>query len=203
MSAWAQAGLVALALLLASSPSISATASEDSDFHVDSSQAEDYRGTIEEVESKITDELAIKLRQFDEWTVEGENQADAAGARNPPRGASPGTEGTDASPGQRADSTTSDGTTNGERGDADEKLASKSQSTRVGSEDATTSTTTSTASTEGDKPPHDSPQPPATADKPSKEDDVARMIREAAEQETDPDRKRALMEQYDAYIQNQ
>ena len=32
---------------------------------------------------------------------------------------------------------------------------------------------------------------------------MARMIREAAEQETDPERKKALMEQYEAYTQNQ
>ena len=40
------------------------------------------------------------------------------------------------------------------------------------------------------------------ADKPGREDDVARMIREAAEEETDPERRRALLEQYEEYMKS-
>lgn len=165
-------------------PGRGAASEEGTDFPVDSAEREDYRGTKEDVESNLTDKLAIKLRQFDEWTIKGEDQTAAqAGKRG---GAARG-----------ADGTTGSDSTGGSAANPQELPDSQTQLPQTPA--SPTGTPPARSSEELGA---SSPHPPAKADTSSKEDEVARMIREAAEQETDPDRRRELMEQYDAYMAN-
>ena len=218
--------LAMVGVLLLHGPLPLGAASDDSDFHVSSSEAEDYRGTEEEVESNLTDELAIKLRQFDQWTVEGEERSASRSGRNSNSPDTAGSGGAGASQGRVArggDSASRGATSSETEGEAsrghqsgtsrseiaatrsgvsgvgDEQTMPNAQSTPVGKGDPTAVA----ASPRQEQAAGSVPQPPPRGDQPSQEDDVARMIREAAEQETDPDRKKALMEQYEAYRQNQ
>ncbi len=191
-------------------PAVPGTASnESSEFRVDSAKHEDYRGTAEHVESNVTDALAVKLRQFDEWTVDTEAESSARAAKSgaaesgkgPSTGSgSGGAEGA-APSGQASESFGSQA--------ADDPATGASPESESPSPTSSTPTDSSPVAAQraASRPPHEDssspPQPLPRADRASEEDDVARMIREAAEQETDPERKRALMEQYDAYMENQ
>ncbi len=199
-------------------------AAQEGDLKVRSSEPEDYVGTQDEVESNLTDELATKLRQFDVWTQEGERQtadaaaqrqaaaeqqaaADAAASQSQAAGngqlgigpqlahdLSAGPPGTDASspvgrsaadPGQAAAATA-----------ATQAARAASQAGSIGQATPGAVGGRQSGAARGQR------SPPARMDKAKVEDDVARMIREAAEQETDPERRKALMEQYDAYVRN-
>lgn len=157
------------------------------DFHVDSSRPGDYEGTREDIESNLTDELAVKLRQFDEWAVEREQEA-AAEARE---GGPPGGDGGDAN-------AAADGTAMAE---TDGRADAASASLSTGNVPVRTRATRPTTAER--RFPATSPRrPPPRADKAPQEDDVARMLREAAEQEDNPIRKRELNQQYEAYVRS-
>lgn len=192
-----RSGVAILGLVLVADPSSAADSTEKNDdgFRVESSEPDDYRGTRKDVESNITDELAVKLRQFDEWTVDSEEQQAATTAQG---GAASGDDGADASDGDGrqagAEAARSDS-------DGDPPASGDTRAERRGSEDTTDATRAN------DLDPtravgRSTRQPGRRADRRAEEDDVARMIREAAEQETDPERREALMEQYDAYLEN-
>ena len=82
-AAWGVATLL-LVLVADASSAADAAKKDDDGFRVDSSEPDDYRGTQKDVESNITDELAAKLRQFDEWTADSEEaQAVSTGIAGP------------------------------------------------------------------------------------------------------------------------
>ncbi len=179
--------------VLATSPSFANPEREDGDgFRVNSADSADYQGTREDVESKLTDELAEKLRQFDEWADETEERNTTSDAQGSLSAGSSGGGGGGAS--ATTLTATSSPAANGQANAAPSRRAQTTED-----ESANTVATTGEIGTEI---PRSAPQPPPRADKKAQEDDVARMIREAAEQETDPARKKALMEQYDAYLEN-
>ena len=171
-------------------PSVAAT-SEDGDFEVDSSRPEDHIGTKEEVESNVTDNLATKLRQFDEWTIKTENQtaADAQSASGGANSSGQGGSGSQGASGTQGPLTATDGSRRVRHpsGDANARPAWESESTRIGDRENRAVLPTSSQ----------------RRNNPSEEDDVARILRRAAERETDPVRKRELMEQYDEYVRSQ
>ena len=190
-------GVTVLVLVLVAGASNAADATEKNDdgFRVESSEPDDYRGTRKDVESNITDELAVKLRQFDEWTVDSEEHQAAATTQG---GAARGDDGADASD---RDGRQAGAEATGSDSDGDLPTAGDTHAALPGSEDTTV------AARPGDLDStravgRSTPQPALRADRRAEEDDVARMIREAAEQETDPERRKALMEQYDAYLEN-
>lgn len=192
-AAW---GVAVLLLVLVADASGAADAAKNNDdgFRVDSSEPDDYRGTQKDVESNITDELAVKLRQFDEWTADSEEQQAAATAQD---GSPPGGDGADASDGGGPQAGAEAG---GSESDGDTPASGDTDAERRGSEAATVAATAAS-----DLDPNGAASRPAQPNRPDRraeEDDVARMIREAAEQETDPERRKALMEQYDAYLEN-
>lgn len=200
-----------LAFVVLAHTAVAETASKDkSEFRVDSAEREDYLGTTEEVQSNVTDALAAKLRQFDEWTVDAEaaSAARAAESDGGPEGGA-GTAGESPSGGSGSADSTGQASRppSSQAAGAAAAAGSPEPSSLSPASNAPAAVTpvSPTQSATSRPPPEDSASPPqpARADRPSREDDVARMIREAAEQETDPDRKRALMEQYDAYIENQ
>ena len=160
----------------------------------------------EEVEERLHTELAIKLRQFDACTEhlrasQGKAGAGAAG------GSGAATGGTGAlAPG------------GGERG-AD--AGASPDQVAQGATDAARDSVASIGreqpeghSTVGAKGRTDIPQPSpgrveqgsGSAREPlrqsSVEDDVARILREAAEKETNPERRAALWEEYENYVKN-
>ena len=192
-AAW-RAAVFSLVLVAYASGAADATATNDDGFRVHSSEPDDYRGTRQDVESNITDELAVKLRQFDEWTVDSEAQQAAAtapggslrggGTDTSDRGAAQAV--AEAAGSEGGNGTSASGDTDAERGRADSPVAPRA----AGEPDSTEAVGRSTA------------HPAHRADRRADEDDVARMIREAAEQETDPERRKALMEHYDAYLEN-
>ena len=165
---------------------IATSADEPSaDFHVDSSRPDDYAGTRQDIESNLTDELAVKLRQFDEWAVEREQDAAVAAQDGGPSGGD--------ADGAAADSTA--------MAEADGHTEATSASLPARSVPVRTSATRPTT-TERRFPATYPQQPPPKADQARREDDVARMLREAAEQEDNPIRKKELVEQYEAYVRS-
>lgn len=194
-AAW---GVAALLLVLVADASGAADAAKKNDdgFRVDSSEPDDYRGTQKDVESNITDELAVKLRQFDEWTADSEEQQAAATAQG---GSPPGGDGADASDGGGPQAGAEAA---GSESDGDTPTSGDTDADRPGSEDATVAAMPTSDLDPTGATGRSTSQPAPRADRRAEEDDVARMIREAAEQETDPERRKALMEQYDAYLEN-
>ncbi len=193
------------------------------EFEVTSSKPEDRRGTPEEVESTLTDELAVKLRQFDEWTVEsGLDIADGAPGADafqggPGNGAGGSQSGGAAAPGAGSEQMklerafAADAEAAGDIGATGDGAASEEGDGQGAAEaDMTGRPGDSDGSAQGAR--QRSASPPGgredgaphedRADRPGREDDVARMIREAAEEETDPERKRALLEQYEEYMKS-
>ena len=192
--------IAALALTVACIAPLADEASGDDasgDFHVDSSRPDDYAGTRQDIESNLTDELAVKLRQFDEWAVEREQDAAAAQAAGAQAGGSPGGDGGDANAHPNAGDAAAGGTAMVEAdGRADATSASR-PARNVPVPTAATRPTTADR-----RFPATYPQQPAKADRVRREDDVARMLREAAEQEDNPIRKQELMEQYEVYVRS-
>lgn len=179
--------MAALALMLAAGSGYAEDSAETGKdaLRVESSEPADYRGTRQDVESNITDELAVKLRQFDEWTAENEEQQAAAAESGSSAAGGSGA----SNPSGNASAQTAEGGDDGASPTASPTQAAENENTSLAAE-------------EGQALPRSTAQPPARPDRRAKEDDVARMIREAAEQETDPERRKALMEQYDAYLRN-
>ena len=196
--------LAAAVLLFASSASAAEPgaepageqSAEDDGFRVESRRVEDHYGTRQDVDTNITDDLAAKLRQFDEWTVDGEGQTAAEAAQQAALAAQ-----------QAAAAAAASGGASGAHGGAGSGMAaagdpgSGSHRPSAGPFDPNASgNPTGGLVTQSTGPGTPQQMPPARADRRAKEDDVARMIREAAEQETDPQRRRELMDQYDAYV---
>lgn len=181
-------------------------AGEGGDLQVHGSEPEDYVGTQDEVESNLTDELAIKLRQFDEWTHERERQAAAearqrqAAAEQAAADAAAGHGAASANTGSPAGQAAADA---GQAEGADTATHTNVQDAEATSQVGSIGQTGLGAVSGSQSSPVGGPRSrPTKIDKAKVEDDVARMIREAAEQETDPARRKALMVQYDAYVRN-
>ena len=185
-----------------------ARSAEGDGFRVQSRGTEDYRGTQEEVKFSITDDLATKLLQFDEWTVDGESQTaaqqaasgeqggavrdGASSAANPSSGSHPAEGQGTAAVGQQA---AGDSRTPGAGSDPTAaELNSGSHPANTGPFDPNAVGTSARPGAQ------QQPTLPIRPDRRAKEDDVAQMIREAAEQETDPARRQELIDQYKAYV---
>ena len=196
------AGLFVLAAAVAAFPAAAATgatepedtgqSAEDDGFRVESRRPEDYYGTREDVESNVTDDLAAKLRQFDEWTLDGEDQTAADAAQQAAAAAATAAAaaaGGGAGVGGAGGGPAAAGNPN-----------SGSPPAHAGPFDPNATATPTGAPGANARPGARQPSPPIRPDRRAKEDDVARMIREAAEQETDPARRRELLDQYEAYV---
>lgn len=183
---------------------------EDCDWTVTSETGDRQRLTQDEVEAELVRELAVKLRQFDRCLAQ-----DAANAANAVTDAeSGGTDGGQAGvasnsgggqqpgdgaglprpgmPAQASHPTAAAGNQAGPGGDGDDK--------RLPAGPASPGATSAAAPerTEG-------PGLPGGGDRGRDnvvEDDVARILREAAERETDPTRRAALWKEYENYVQN-
>ena len=202
-------------------PAASAESDEEDGFRVESRRLEDYRGTQVEVESNIIDDLATKLRQFDEWTVDGEAKTADAAAEQAAADAAAEQAAADAAAQQAAADAAA------EQAAADAAAAAASGALVGGGRAAGPPITATDPSSAGSQIPTVRPFDPNAAtiptgvrggltsrrgaqqqqipplvrpDRRAKEDDVALMIREAAEQETDPGRRQELMDQYEAYV---
>lgn len=219
----ARAGICAAGLLVAACLAGHVVAATD-EFEVTSSKPEDHLGTLEEVESTLTDELAVKLRQFDEWTVES-GLDEAGGARGadvsqggPGNGAGGGQGGGAPAAGagseqvaaKGASAADADAQAAGDIGATGGRAASEEGDGQGAAESDMAGPGDSNGSAGGAR--QRPVNPPGGgregvphedgADKPGREDDVARMLREAAEEETDPERRQALLEQYEEYMKS-
>ena len=236
----------------ASASSAAESTEEDDGFRIESRRIEDYRGTQQDVESNITDDLSAKLRQFDEWTMDSKERAaaetakraaeakaaaeasaaaraaaaaSAAAAANAAAAASAaaaqGGGGATGVPGA-VGGAQGGGATAGASGAWPQRPAGgrlpvdpnapiipqgvdpTREPTRGGWPSSQPMEggfgTYNPNSTRAGSQSSQRPQPRGRADRRAKEDDVAQMIREAAEQETDPERRQELMDQYEAYI---
>ena len=182
-------GLLALAVVLSMASGAAepaATPSGDDDgFRVESRSLDDYRGTQDDVDSNITDDLATKLRQFDEWTLDGEDRAAEEAAQQAAALAAAGGPG---------------GGGGGGSAPGNSGSATGEPNTGPFGRNATGDPTGATSGRSGQPGAPRQSVPPIRPDRLAKEDDVAKMIREAAEQETDPGRRRELTDQYEAYV---
>ena len=173
-----------------------AQSAEDDEFRVESRRIEDYQGTREDVQATITDDLATKLRQFDEWTVDGEDKTAAEAAQQAAARAAAEA---------RAAAAAAGGGQGGAAGGAGSTAAANAGAGPSGpnalpfdpnAAQTPTGAQAANPTVRGGQ----GQSPPTRPDRRSKEDDVAQMIREAAEQETDPQRRQELMDQYEAYM---
>lgn len=227
----------------ASASSAAESTEEDDGFRIESRRIEDYRGTQQDVESNITDDLSAKLRQFDEWTMDSKERAaaetakraaeakaaaEASAAARAAAAASAAAAANAAAAAQGGGGATGvPGAAGGVQGGGATAGASgawpqRPAGGRLPVDPNATIPPQGVDPTRGGRPssqpmeggfgtynpnstragPQSSqrPQPRVRADRRAKEDDVAQMIREAAEQETDPERRQELVEQYEAYI---
>ena len=131
-----------------------------------------------EVANQLSEELAIKLKQFDDCAERMTNaQAGANAAVSSPAAAGGGADGEQAQVAQGEPSSSQASTA-----DAAGSVASRQSAASESEPEAGRSGTQ----------PRTSPA----------EDDIARILREAAEKETDPDRQAALWREYENYVRN-
>ena len=205
----ARSGVAVLAAVVLLSPSsVSATESgaepaakqsaEDDEFRVESRRLEDYYGTQEDVDFTITDDLAAKLRQFDEWTVDGEDQTAAEAAQQAAQAAQQAAAAAAAS--AAAGGPPGGGAAGSGMAAAGDPGAGAHRPGPNPFDPNANANPTGVPGAHSTRPGTAPPSPLNRPDRRAKEDDVARMIREAAEQETDPQRRRELMDQYEAYV---
>ncbi|MYF12668.1 MAG: hypothetical protein F4229_17130 [Gammaproteobacteria bacterium] len=156
--------------------------------------------------NQLSEEFAIKLKQFDDCAERleteqasanaGDSNLGAAGGDGSGQGDS-GSQGSGGS-GTREEQQVAEGEPSGsEASTADSTAAEASQrqtGVAAGPPTGQRSKARSTESAAGrsGRQPRTSPA----------EDDIARILREAAEKETDPDRQAALWKEYENYVQN-
>ncbi|MCZ0945308.1 MAG: hypothetical protein OXJ53_19820 [Gammaproteobacteria bacterium] len=160
-----------------------------------------------EVANQLSEEFAIKLKQFDDCAERLETEQVSANAVDSSLGAAGGdrsgrgNSGSDGGGGSEAgeeQKQVAQGEPSGSKAsaaDAAGSVASRPQTGgAVGSIAGQRSTASGSESVAGrsSKQPRTSPA----------EDDIARILREAAEKETDPDRQAALWKEYENYVQN-
>ena len=178
------------------------------------SDAPDRSGqSRDEVEDQLTQELAIKLKQFDECLERMESsQADAIADVEAGSGAkSQASRAYEARQDQRRDQAARDSTAGTEvarRPTMGSQRATRPGSPRVGERYPRADERYPTA---GERYPragtergtaHQSGRPSGSVRTSPAEDDIARILREAAESETDPSRRAALWEEYENYVKN-
>ena len=160
----------------------------------------------DEVANQLSEEFAIKLKQFDDCAERLESEQASANAGDSNLGAAggdgsgQGDSGSQGSGGRgtREEQQVAEGGPSGsEASTADSTAAEASQrqtGVAAGPPTGQRSKARSTESAAGrsGRQPRTSPA----------EDDIARILREAAEKETDPDRQAALWKEYENYVQN-
>lgn len=161
----------------------------------------------DEVANYLAEELAVKLKQFDECAEQlGPGQADAsstdasvaaAGGGGGGQGVSGSNGGGESGAGGELEQVAQGGPS-GSKASGAQATGSASSGRQTGAaaeppvgRRSTASRTEDAAGRSGGKPRTD----PA-------EDDIARILREAAEKETDPSRQAALWEEYENYVKN-
>ncbi len=189
----------------------------DCDWHLSTQAAEYDEQTQEEIETELVRELAIKLRQFDRCleqdaaeprTIGDDSAADGTQAQtagsaghqqNPADEQAQAPSVADvATPAGNAPSRSGAGAVTG--------TSANRQDTEEGFRQATQQSTPITANRAMEAAaPNDAALPGAQRERTRPrvvEDDVARILREAAEKESDPTRKAALWQEYDNYVKN-
>ena len=212
MSVLCAAGCVVLALLGAASAQAAAGSAEAGgfdgcDWTIVSETGNRSGQTREEVADRLAEELAIKLKQFDECAERiGSEQANADAADSSFASAAGGGSGqgefgsngaSESGAGEEWDQV-AQGERSGSRAgppDAFGTVASRRQTGAASGPTAghrSTARRTESVAGRSGRPPRSDPA----------EDDIARILREAAEMETDPRRKAELWREYDIYMEN-
>ena len=185
----------------------------DCDFPVTSDFGNNQSQTKEEVEAELVRELAMKLRQFDrcldrQKATAGSTAGDSASASadgGPAGVASSGSGGQN--PGDGIERTRPGGGTHEQAGDPVADAGNAGDAVRGGQRQGLPTGPAApgpvAAASEASRPerpgrPGGGPSVPDNV----VEDDVARILREAAEQETDPTRRAALWKEYENYVKN-
>jgi len=163
------------------------------------------RHTQSEVEDELVRQLAIKLRQFDRCLDQEVAAAAESSAASPAQGSSvadasfAASHRSEQNQGNDAEGNPSDSAATDTRPGTATAGHRRDQSHSGG--EASSATQPSVAETNSRQ-----PRLPSTdreqVRRSAVEDDIARILREAAEQETDPARRAALWEEYDNYIKN-
>ena len=159
----------------------------------------------DEVANELAEELAVKLKQFDECAERlGSGQAEASSADASVAAAGGG------SGGQGASGSNAGG---GAGGEMEQVAQGEPSGSTASGADAAGSMANGRRTGEAAEPPA---RPRSTASRTEDaagrsggaprtrpaEDDIARILREAAEKETDPSRQAALWEEYENYVRN-
>ena len=216
-----------LAFVGAPSTEAAADAFSDCDLTIVSDAADRSGQSRDEVEDQLTQELAIKLKQFDECLERLESsQADAlADVKAGSSANSQASRAYEASQDQRRDQAARDaqgkaadstvGTEVARRPTMGSQRATRPGSPRAGERYPRTENQYPRADeryprTDERYPragtergtAHQSGRPSGSVRTSPAEDDIARILREAAESETDPSRRAALWEEYENYVKN-
>ena len=163
--------------------------------------------TREEVADRLAEELAVKLKQFDECAERigseqaNANAADSSFAATGGGGSGQGDFGSNGGSERGADEEweqVSQGERSGSRSSGSDAYGTVASRRQTGAASRPVAGRRSTAR-RTESAPGRSGRPPRTS---PVEDDVARILREAAEMETDPRRKAELWREYDIYMEN-
>lgn len=160
----------------------------------------------DEVANELAEELAVKLRQFDECAERlGSGQAEASSAEASAAAAGGGSGGQGASG-------SNGGGEGGAGGEMERVAQSEPSGSKAGGADAAGSMANGRRTGEAVEPPAGRRSTASRAEDAGRsggmprtrppEDDIARILREAAEKETDPSRQAALWEEYENYVRN-
>ena len=206
------AGCVVLALFGAAAAQAAADSAEASgfdgcDWTMVSETGNRSGQTREEVADRLAEELAVKLKQFDECAERigseqaNANAADSSFAATGGGGSGQGDFGSNGGSESGADEDweqVAQGERSGSRASAPDAWETTAGRRQTGAASRPTAGRRPTAR-RTESPPGRSGRMPRTS---PAEDDVARILREAAEMETDPRRKAELWREYDIYVEN-
>ena len=163
-----------------------------------------------EAEAELVRELAIKLRQFDRCLEQKKTTAGPAAADSASQAADGGRTGVASSgnggqnPNDGVGQTHSGGGTPGQAGDPVAAVGNEPRTGRDGQRQGLPTGPVTSGPVAG-APRKEGPGKPGGSARVLDnvvEDDVARILREAAEQETDPTRRAALWREYENYVKN-
>ncbi len=199
MSVWCARGFAALTVsgVLSGEVMASSEAGEfgGCDWTIVSETGDRSSESREEVEDRLLREFAIKLKQFDECAEQlGSSQAKAAS------GGAAGGDGADSGGGQGQDQAAQGGES--EPGDSTASIEDARRRETDGAKTTDAADQTAAMRLPSQRTAQGSGKAREPIRRHSAEDDVARIIREAAQKETDPKRRAALWEEYENYVKN-
>ncbi|MCY3794785.1 MAG: hypothetical protein OXG51_10475 [Gammaproteobacteria bacterium] len=161
----------------------------------------------DEVANQLSEEFAIKLKQFDDCAERLETEQASANAADSSLGAAGGdgsgqgdfgSQGSGGSGTREEQKQVAEGEPSGSEANTADSAATEASQRQTGvaagppAGQRSKARSTESAAGRSGRQPRTSPA----------EDDIARILREAAEKETDPDRQAALWKEYENYVQN-